>query len=483
MSRKTSGGKILSVGIHMWCSQLIESGATKKNGVAHHSAAAAGRWGAVRTHQLSPNTPSSSCIHTAARYSTVSNHTTTTKSSSFTVAGLLKNYKQLSKFRLSGLVVATAAAGYVAASKESIQWEGLGWTSLGTMLCSSSANALNQLYEVVNDSKMTRTAVRPLPTGRMSRAHAAVFALVTGVTGIYILNEKVNTTTAILGGGNIALYAMVYTPLKQISIINTWIGAVVGAIPPLMGWAGAHGELDSGAFLLAAGLYFWQMPHFMSLAWLCRKDYAAGGYKMLSLVDPTGKRTAACALRNCMYLLPLGALSTWLGITSPYFAYESAFITAGMLLTAANFYAKPSNMNARILFRASLLHLPIFMVAFLLHRIPNTGDDRITLLMEHARLLGIGGQHPYDPLVDDEHQSHTQKRIHNHPSLIMSSSSIVDGDIDTNSSSSSRGRSTTGTSEAAAGKDMIGGYVQPPLPFLPIPYRNINKSTNNNVNE
>jgi len=308
------------------------------------------------------------------------------------IRNTMRNYKQLSKARLSGLVVATAAAGFVAASEEAINWERLGWTSLGTMLASSSANALNQIYEVVNDSKMTRTAVRPLPTGRMSRMHALAFAVVTGVGGIYILSTKVNNITASLGAGNILLYAGVYTPLKQLSIVNTWIGAVVGAVPPLMGWAGAIGKLDYGALLLAAGLYFWQMPHFMALAWLCRKDYALGGYKMLSLVDSTGKRTAACALRNCMYLFPLGTLSTWLGITSPYFAYESAFITAGMLLTAANFYAKPSNTNARILFRASLLHLPVFMAAFLLHRIPNTGQDRLSLLEYHAWLLGLGSK-------------------------------------------------------------------------------------------
>jgi protoheme IX farnesyltransferase len=335
-----------------------------------------------------------------------------------------KDYKQLSKLRLSMLVTvrrlkhltrdglvmsrvvplllqfalvyygifqATATAGYVAASTDDIDWGGCGWTSLGTMLCSSAANALNQIYEVSNDAKMTRTAIRPLPAGRMSKAHALVFALVTGATGVYVLFDRVNATTAALGGANIALYAMVYTPLKQISIVNTWVGAVVGAVPPLMGWAGALGELDVGACLLAAGLYFWQLPHFMALAWMSRKDYAAGGYRMLSLVDPTGKRTAACALRNCMYLFPLGALSTWLGITSPYFAYESAFITAGMLLTAANFYAKPSTGNARILFRASLLHLPVFMGAFLLHRIPNTGIERREVLMEHARLLLGGG--------------------------------------------------------------------------------------------
>ncbi len=292
--------------------------------------------------------------------------------------------------RLSALVTATAAAGFVAASTEDIDWRGCGWTSLGTMLCSSSANALNQLYEVSNDARMTRTAARPLPQGRMSRAHALGFAVVTGATGVYILLNKVNGTAAALGAGNIALYAGVYTPLKQVTIANTWVGAVVGAVPPLIGWAGALGELDVGAALLAAGLYFWQLPHFMALAWMSRKDYAAGGYRMLSLVDATGKRTAACALRNCLYLFPLGALSTWLGITSPYFAYESAFITAGMLLTAARFYGRPTTGNARVLFRASLLHLPLFMAAFLVHRIPNTGIARGELLSEHARLL-LGG--------------------------------------------------------------------------------------------
>eukprot|EP00889_Picochlorum_renovo_P001427 jgi/Picre1/28457/NNA_003861.t1 len=341
-------------------------------------------------------------------FSSASTSTTSSSSSVWKhVRSRMRDYKQLSKARLSGLVVATAAAGYVAASTESVNWRGFGWTCLGTMLASSSANALNQVYEVVNDSRMSRTAIRPLPMGRMSRGHALAFAVITGVSGVYILNKKVNTTAAVLGGGNIALYAGVYTPLKQISIVNTWIGAIVGAIPPLMGWAGAHGQLDSGAFLLAAGLYFWQMPHFMSLAWLCRKDYAAGGYKMLSLVDPTGKRTAACALRNCMYL----------------YAADTA-----------NFYAKPSNTNARILFRASLLHLPIFMISFLLHRIPNTGEDRMTLLMEHARLLGMFQG-------DDRVERHAIQ----HPSLPPA---LVPG-----------------VSDIRRRVD----FIQPPLPFLPVP--------------
>lgn len=303
---------------------------------------------------------------------------------------LWQNYKKLSKFRLSLLVVATSSAGFVAGSKESIDWAGLGWTSLGTFLASASANALNQVYEVANDARMQRTMARPLPSGRMSRAHALAFALLTGAGGVYMLLDKTNPTTAALGAFNIALYAGVYTPLKQISVVNTWVGAVVGAVPPLMGWAAAAGKLDVGAGILAAGLYFWQMPHFMALAWMCKADYAAGGYRMLSLVDPRGKRTAACALRNCMYLFPLGMLATWLGVTTPYFAYESALITAGMTLCAAKFYSTPTTANARLLFRASLLHLPIFMGAFLLHRQPNLVEDKREVFVRNVRLLGLG---------------------------------------------------------------------------------------------
>ncbi|PRW44545.1 Protoheme IX mitochondrial [Chlorella sorokiniana] len=304
---------------------------------------------------------------------------------------MMQNYKQLSKMRLSLLVVATSAAGYAAGSGDRIDWAGMGWTSLGTMLASSSANALNQVYEKVNDGLMKRTMNRPLPTGRMSRPHALAFAAACGLGGVWLLADKTNLTTAALGAANIVLYAGVYTPLKQISVVNTWVGAIVGAVPPLMGWAAATGGLDVGAAILGAGLYFWQMPHFMALAWMCKADYTAGGYRMLSMIDATGRRTAACALRNCLYLFPLGALATWLGVTSPYFAYESAFITGGMMLTAARFYSSPTVANARILFRASLLHLPLFMAAFLVHRLPNHGEDKAALLMHNARLLGLGG--------------------------------------------------------------------------------------------
>lgn len=302
---------------------------------------------------------------------------------------LLRCYQQLSKARLSLLVTATASAGYVAGSREQIDWVGLGWTTLGTFMAASCANTLNQVYEISNDALMKRTAARPLPSGRLSRPHALAFAAVAGVGGIWILAGKTNALAAELGAANIALYAGVYTPLKVLSVANTWVGAVVGAVPPLMGWAAAAGSLDLGALILALGVYFWQMPHFMALAWLWRADYAAGGYRMLSLVDPAGLRTARVAFRNSCYLFPLGLAAAWLGVTSPYFAYESGIVTGGLMLCAAKFVSSRSTANARLLLYSSLVYLPCFMLAFLAHRKPNDVDDRLELVMGHLRSLGL----------------------------------------------------------------------------------------------
>jgi protoheme IX farnesyltransferase len=182
-----------------------------------------------------------------------------------------------------------------------------------------------------------------------------------------------NALAASLGLANIVLYAAVYTPLKTVTIANTWVGAVVGAVPPLMGWAAAAGNLTPGSVALAAVLYWWQMPHFMALAWICKQDYNAGGYKMLSLLDATGRRTAACALRNSVYLMPLGIMAVCLGVATEAFAFENALISGGMAATAGVFYQSPSLRTARLLFRASLIHLPLLMGAMMAHRVPNRG--------------------------------------------------------------------------------------------------------------
>lgn len=282
-------------------------------------------------------------------------------------------YYELSKTRLSLLVVATAAAGYAMGSGENIDWAGMGWTSLGTFLAAASANTWNQVYEASNDSLMRRTRRRPLPAGRMGVAHAVAWALATGGMGVAILASKTDPLTASLGAANIGLYALVYTPMKQIHVANTWVGAVVGAIPPLMGWSAASsGHLSPGSFLLAGALYFWQLPHFMALAWMGRRDYAAGGYRMLSLCDPSGRRTAAAALRNAAYLMPLGAAAVAVGCTSMPFLYENVILTGGYMAAAVPFLQTPSSSSARHLFRVSLLYLPALMAAMLVHRVPQT---------------------------------------------------------------------------------------------------------------
>ncbi|KAG1681545.1 hypothetical protein FOA52_014051 [Chlamydomonas sp. UWO 241] len=286
--------------------------------------------------------------------------------------GLIHNYKQLSKFKLSSLVVLTAAGGYVAGSGEVIDWAVLGWTALGTFGAAACANTLNQMYEVANDARMTRTAARPLPAGRMTLLHAGVFALCMGTAGVAILYEKANPLTASLGVANIVLYAAVYTPLKQISYLNTWVGALVGAIPPLMGWAASSGTLEPGAAVLAAALFSWQMPHFMALAWMCKDDYVRGGFAMLSRFDPSGMRTAGVALRHTAALAPLGLLAVAANVATWPFAFEAAALAAAMAVPTVRFHAAPGPATARVMFRASLMYLPVLMALMAIHRTPNT---------------------------------------------------------------------------------------------------------------
>jgi hypothetical protein len=201
---------------------------------------------------------------------------------------------------------------------------------------------------------------------------------------------QTNGLTTALGAANIALYAAAYTPLKQISVVNTWVGAIVGAIPPLMGWASAAGTLEPGSLMLAAVLFSWQMPHFMALAYLNREDYARAGYRMLSMFDPLGKRTAGCALRHSLVLLPMGLLAAGMHITSAPFAAEAAALAAAMSFYSLKFWQQPSSAAARKLFRSSLLYLPLLLAALAVHRLPNDHSIKWAGLQQklQARLQG-----------------------------------------------------------------------------------------------
>ncbi|WOL07260.1 protoheme IX farnesyltransferase, mitochondrial [Canna indica] len=285
-------------------------------------------------------------------------------------------YWELSKARLSMLVVATSGTGFILGSGSAIDFAGLCCTCAGTMMVAASANSLNQVFEIQNDAKMKRTRQRPLPSGRLSVPHAAIWASSVGIAGTTLLAWKANYMAAGLAASNLVLYAFVYTPLKQIHPVNTWVGAVVGAIPPLLGWAAASGELSLNSMILPAALYYWQIPHFMALAYLCRDDYIAGGYQMFSLADASGKRTALVSLRNCLYLFPLGLLAYDWGLTSKWFAVESSLVTTGISISALLFLLDRTTKSARRMFYGSLIYLPVFMFGLLLHRMhPNEHNE------------------------------------------------------------------------------------------------------------
>lgn len=316
------------------------------------------------------------------------------KSDVLTPRRLLKIYAQLAKSRLSILVVLTAMSG-VALSPLPASLPVLISTAIGTALCSASANTLNQVQEVPLDAQMARTRNRPLVRRAISPIHATAFGLVTGVAGPALLWTMVNPATAILGALNIALYAGPYTALKRTNIINTWVGGVVGAIPPLMGWTACGGHilptpdhpihlflpsfltstpLDPTLFdnplapiALFMLLFSWQFPHFNSLAHFVRDSYAQAGYHMLSVINPA--KNALVSLRYsliffplCSFLIPASGLTTWA------FALTSLAPNAILAYFAFAFWRQGTEKRARSLFHHCLWWLPVILGLMMFHK-------------------------------------------------------------------------------------------------------------------
>eukprot|EP00574_Skeletonema_japonicum_P002170 CAMPEP_0201719948 /NCGR_PEP_ID=MMETSP0593-20130828/5003_1 /ASSEMBLY_ACC=CAM_ASM_000672 /TAXON_ID=267983 /ORGANISM="Skeletonema japonicum, Strain CCMP2506" /LENGTH=477 /DNA_ID=CAMNT_0048210471 /DNA_START=4 /DNA_END=1437 /DNA_ORIENTATION=+ len=283
----------------------------------------------------------------------------------------VSNLAELSKARLSALVVSTTAFGFMSVGPTALAFTSLptfAAASIGTALCASSAATFNQVIEVERDAKMKRTGNRPLVNGAVSKQAAIGLGCLTGSTGGILLGLGTDPITTMLGVGNIGLYAGLYTYLKPRSEINTWVGAVVGAIPPVMGWTAAGGSiLDPEAVLLGSTLFLWQFPHFFALNWMYRTDYKRGGFAMVAVNDPNGDRTASLIKRYGVYLASLPFLSTALEVTSPMFAVEGILLNGYALHVASKFDKERSNSNARKVFLTSLWYLPCVMMLFLLH--------------------------------------------------------------------------------------------------------------------
>ena len=299
----------------------------------------------------------------------------------------------LSKPRLSALIVLTTAAAYPlypvptvllpsTTVSPSLSALTLVFLTSGTALCCASANSLNMLMEPEYDAKMSRTRNRPLVRGLIGKKGALIFAGVAGVLGFGGLWFGVNPTVAFLGGLNIALYAGVYTPMKRISVVNTWVGALVGGIPPLMGWAAAAGqsathgggwqelllgEQNIGGWLLAGLLFAWQFPHFNALSWSIREEYKNAGYRMLCWTNT--RMNGRVALRYSLMLFPICIGLTYFGVTDQAFLVTSSVVNLWMAREAWKFWRHEGHKgSARGLFWASVWHLPVILVLAMAHK-------------------------------------------------------------------------------------------------------------------
>lgn len=273
----------------------------------------------------------------------------------------VQDYVELTKPRITFMVVVTSAGGYLLGAPGGGSLLDLLHTIFGTALVGSAASALNQWLERDTDGQMDRTKNRPLPSGRLAPTSALVFGIVVGLLGTGYLMLFVNTLTAGLGLTSLLLYVLAYTPMKRVSSLCTIVGAVPGALPPVMGWAAARDDLSTGAWVLFSVLFLWQMPHFLAIAWMHREDYRKGGQKMLPLFDPDGMRTGRQMVLYCLALLPVSLLPSVIGLTGD--TYFVGALVLGMAYLAASGYAaaKRTTGSARTLLRVSVVYLPILM--------------------------------------------------------------------------------------------------------------------------
>jgi protoheme IX farnesyltransferase len=274
----------------------------------------------------------------------------------------LTAYWELTKPRITFLIVLTAAAGFFMGTRGQVDYLGFFHALFGIAMLSSGIAALNQFMERDLDRLMRRTAVRPLPEGRLSPAEALLFGAGLTIIAELYLAVLVNPLTAVLGIGVIAGYLFMYTPLKTKTTLSTVVGAFPGAMPPLLGWTAASNQLDAGAWVLFAILLLWQFPHFLAIAWMYREDYARAGIVMLPVVEPEGHITARQIVLYTTTLIPVSLMPTLIGIAGR--VYFAGALILGLLFLFSSIVAAvaKTKQRARQLLLASVLYLPLLFV-------------------------------------------------------------------------------------------------------------------------
>ena len=277
-------------------------------------------------------------------------------------------YLELTKPRITFLIVLTSAAGFALGSRGAVNYAQLAHALIGIALLSSGIATLNQFIERDLDGLMRRTADRPLPSGRLFPFEALWFGISLTLMAEAYLAVFVNPLTALLGLTVIAGYLFVYTPLKTRTSLSTALGAFPGAMPPLMGWAAARGEIDVAAWVLFAILFLWQFPHFLAIAWMYREDYGRAGIRMLPVVEPDGRVTGQQIIAYSLMLVPVSLLPFVLGLSGRIYLVAAAVL--GLLFLACSVRAalSKSNQHARQLLLASVLYLPLLFGVMVLNR-------------------------------------------------------------------------------------------------------------------
>lgn len=280
----------------------------------------------------------------------------------------MKEYIELTKPRVTWLILMSAGVGFYFGMRAAFDAWAFGFTILGTGLLASGTFTLNQWYEREADAKMRRTKHRPLPEGRIPPARALGFGVALSLAGFAMLGLGANWLSAALGAGTLLAYLLLYTPLKQRSWHSTTVGAFPGAMPPLIGYAGAAGTLSAEAWLLFAILLLWQFPHFYSIAWLYRDDYARAGVRMLPVVEPDGRSTARQVLLTSAILIPVSMLPTAFSMAGQ--GYAAAALALGLYLFRAGWRlaSERTLARARGVLLASVMYLPLLYGSLLLSR-------------------------------------------------------------------------------------------------------------------
>jgi len=279
------------------------------------------------------------------------------------------DFSALAKPRLNMLVVVSAVAGYVMGGGNAHDVWRLLWMVIGTALVAGGASAFNQVIERESDTLMARTRMRPMPDGRVTSRDALAFASVLTLGGLIVLAAGANLLSAAVAFVTLASYAAVYTPLKKRSSFATVVGAIPGALPPVIGWAAAENGLSRGSWVLFGIVFLWQLPHFLAIAWIYRDDYARAGFLMLPVIEPDGRSTARQAIIYAAALVPVSLAPTLVGMTGTLYFIGAFILGLAFVALAVRFGMTRTVVDARRLFFGSIIYLPLLWMLMIGNRV------------------------------------------------------------------------------------------------------------------